>query len=76
VLEFPDHAANHYAQIRGDLKKRGQMIGANDLFIAAHARGLGVTLVTNNVAEFSWVKGLNVENWTRPSSQKRSNKDK
>jgi len=31
----------HYAQIRADLKKRGEMIGANDLFIAAHARSLG-----------------------------------
>lgn len=41
VLEFPDDAAVHYAQIRADLKKRGQMIGANDLFIAAHARRPG-----------------------------------
>ena len=52
VLEFPDDAATHYAQIRADLKKRGQMIGANDLFIAAHARSLGLRLVTNNIAEF------------------------
>ena len=36
VLDFPDYAATHYAQIRADLKKRGE-IGANDLFIAAHA---------------------------------------
>ena len=74
VLEFPDHAATHYAQIRGDLEKRGQMIGANDLFIAAHARGLGVTLVTNNVAEFGRVKGLDLENWTLPVTRSRSNK--
>jgi predicted nucleic acid-binding protein len=41
VLEFPDDAAAHYAQIRADLKKRGQMIGPNDLFIAgAHIRVL------------------------------------
>ena len=39
------------------------MIGANDLFIAAHARSLGLRLVTNNVAEFSRVKGLTLENW-------------
>ena len=64
VLEFPDAAATHYAQIRGDLKKRGQMIGANDLFIAAHARSLGLRLVTNNTAEFGRVKGLALENWT------------
>jgi tRNA(fMet)-specific endonuclease VapC len=74
VLEFPDHAAIHYAQIRADLKKRGQLIGANDLFIAAHARGLGVTLVTNNVAEFGRVKGLDLENWTLPVSRRRPNK--
>src|SRR5437773_9281863 len=58
VLDFPDAAATHYAEIRADLKKRGQMIGANDVFIAAHARMLGLRLVTNNTAEFSRVKGL------------------
>ena len=67
VLEFPDDAAAHYTEIRADLKKRGQMIGANDLFIAAHARSLGLKLVTNNIAEFNRVKGLALENWmTRP----------
>ncbi len=66
VLEFPDAAATHDAQIRADLKKRGQMIGANDLFIAAHARSLGLRLVTNNTAEFGRVKGLALENWTFP----------
>jgi hypothetical protein len=50
----------------GHLRKRGQMIGANDLFIAAHARSLGLRLVTNNTAEFGRVKGVTVENWTRP----------
>jgi tRNA(fMet)-specific endonuclease VapC len=69
VLAFPDAAAIHYAQIRADLKKRGQMIGANDLFIAAHARSLGLRLVTNNTAEFSRVKGLTLENWTLPRSR-------
>jgi tRNA(fMet)-specific endonuclease VapC len=64
VLELPDDAAAHYAQIRADLKKRGQMIGANDLFIAAHARSLGLKLVTNNIAEFNRVRGLALENWT------------
>ena len=64
VLDFRDDAALHYAQIRADLKKRGQMIGANDLFIAAHARSLGLRLVTNNTSEFSRVKDLTLENWT------------
>ena len=64
VLDFPDGAARHYAEIRADLKKRGVLIGANDLFIAAHARSLGLTLVTNNSDEFKRVKDLALENWT------------
>jgi tRNA(fMet)-specific endonuclease VapC len=63
VLEYPGEASLHYAQIRAALKERGTMIGANDLFIAAHARCLGLTLVTNNTREFGRVQGLNIENW-------------
>jgi len=47
------------------------MIGANDLFIAAHARALGLILVTNNTAEFERVKDLVIENWTVPARRKR-----
>ncbi len=65
VLDFPDEAAFHYAQIRATLKARGTMIGANDLFIAAHARSLELTLVTNNTDEFSRVPNLKIENWTK-----------
>ncbi len=75
VLEFPDDAATHYAQIRAHLKKRGQMIGANDLFIAAHARSLGLRLVTNNTTEFGRVEGLTLENWTLPGRRSRSTDD-
>ena len=64
VLDFPDEAAPHYAKIRADLRARGSMIGANDLFIAAHARSLGLTLVTNNTQEFGRVRNLVLENWT------------
>jgi tRNA(fMet)-specific endonuclease VapC len=64
VLDFPDKASSHYAKIRADLKSRGSMIGANDLLIAAHARSLGLTLVTNNTKEFRRVRGLAIENWT------------
>jgi len=63
VLDFPDQASLHYAQIRADLKKRGVMIGANDLLIAAHARSLGLTLITNNTREFRRVRNLSIENW-------------
>ncbi len=64
VLDLPGEAALHYAEIRADLKIRGEMIGANDLFIAAHARCLGLILVTNNTREFERVRGLAIENWT------------
>jgi tRNA(fMet)-specific endonuclease VapC len=63
VLEWPRDAAAHYAEIRADLTRRGQLIGANDLLIAAHARCAGATVVTNNVKDFGRVKGLRVENW-------------
>ena len=64
VLDFPDEAAPHFVQIRAVLKARGTMIGANDLFIAAHARSLKLTLVTNNTQQFGRVPELHIENWT------------
>jgi tRNA(fMet)-specific endonuclease VapC len=64
VLDFPDAASPHYAKIHAHLKTLGTMIGANDLFLAAHARSPDVTLVTNNTREFGRVPKLNIENWT------------
>jgi len=64
VLDFPDKASLFYAKIRANLKALGRMIGGNDLFIAAHARSLGLILVTNNTREFQRVRGLAIENWT------------
>lgn len=64
VLDFPDQASVHYASIRAKLKRAGRMIGANDLFIAAHARSLGATLVTYNMREFGRVPDLDIENWS------------
>ena len=56
-------AAEAYGAIRAVLGRRGQLIGANDLWIAAHARSAGLTLVTNNEREFRRVPDLKVENW-------------
>jgi tRNA(fMet)-specific endonuclease VapC len=64
VLDFPDQASLHYAKIRADLKTKGAMIGANDRLIAAHARSLGLTLITNNTRESKRVRGLSIDNWT------------
>jgi len=66
VRDFPDEAATDYARIRADLKMRGAMIGANDLFLAAHARSLELTLVTDNTREFERVAKLKIENWMKP----------
>lgn len=63
VLDWTNEAAEHYAEIRADLKKKGQLIGSNDLLIAAHARSAGAIIVTNNVKDFCRVKGLRLENW-------------
>jgi len=71
ALEFTDDAALHYAEIRADLKTRGALVGANDLFIAAHARALGLVLVTNNMTEFRRVADLKLENWTARSPSRR-----
>ena len=63
VIPFDADAARSYGEIRYDLKKKGKLIGANDLLIAAHARSLGYTLITNNTKEFERVEGLLLDNW-------------
>mgnify|MGYP006280553373 FL=1 len=63
VLDYGEQAAFHYGDIRAQLEKQGQPIGVNDLHIAAHARSIGATLVTNNMKEFERVEGLRLQNW-------------
>ena len=63
VLPLEEPADQHYGAIRNDLERIGRPIGSNDLFIAAHARALGATLVTNNLGEFRRVPDLSVEDW-------------
>lgn len=65
VVPWPQEAAQHYAEIRLDLKKRGAQLGAADLMIAAHARAMDAVMVTNNMKDFSRVRRLRVENWAR-----------
>ena len=63
VLPYAAKASLHFGAIRSALEKVGRPIGINDLHIAAHARSEGLTLVTNNLAEFERVPGLLTENW-------------
>ncbi|HEY9017831.1 type II toxin-antitoxin system tRNA(fMet)-specific endonuclease VapC [Thiomicrospira sp.] len=63
VLAMQSEVAKTYAGIRADLASKGTPIGNNDLWIAAHARTIGATLVSNNIKEFARVDGLKLENW-------------
>jgi tRNA(fMet)-specific endonuclease VapC len=64
VLAYDNRAAGVYGEIRSLLRKGGHPIGSTDTFIAAHALANQLTLVTNNVREFSRIPQLKIENWT------------
>lgn len=61
--DFDDKAAIQYGKVRAELSVAGMLIGANDLLIASIALANGLTLVTNNIDEFSRVDGLALEDW-------------
>jgi len=63
ILPFDVVAATEYGNIRAALEKKGQPIGILDILIAAHAKSLNLTLVTNNTREFQRVDGLIIEDW-------------
>ena len=69
VLPLTSQVGERYGEIRSGLENSGRLIGNNDLWIAAHALGLGVALVTNNAREFARVPGLEVENWVEKTDQ-------
>lgn len=63
ILPFSYKAAVKFGEIRAGLEKNGQIIGAYDLLIAAHALSENIILVTNNIKEFSRIPNLSLENW-------------
>ena len=63
LIDYDSRAAKEYGIIRSDLEKIGQPIRAMDYLLAAQAISLDLTLVSNNLKEFSKVKKLSVENW-------------
>ncbi len=63
AVSLPETAAQAYGTIRAELEAKGEMIGNNDLWIAAHALASRLTLVTNNEREFRRVRGLKMQNW-------------
>ena len=62
-LPFDEPAALAAADIGAALKRRGEMVEATHLFIAATALVHGLIVSTRNVRHFERVPGLVVENW-------------
>ena len=63
IVDFSFQAAVEYGAIRTQLEAKGTPIGSLDMLIAAHAKAVNLTLVTNNEREFSRIEGLEIENW-------------
>lgn len=63
IVPFSQKAAAEYGKIRAHLEKEGNIIGAYDLMIGAHALSEHLVLVTNNLREFQRIPGLPLENW-------------
>jgi tRNA(fMet)-specific endonuclease VapC len=63
IKNFDERASKKFGEIKKDLKDRRCLIGPYDMLIGAHAKSLGLILVTNNVKEFERIKGLQIENW-------------
>src|SRR3990172_3695005 len=70
ILPLDNSAREVYGRLRTGLERRGEVIGAHDMLIAAHALALDATLVTNNEKEFKRIKGLRIENWVTPGPQR------
>lgn len=67
IIAFDDSATTMYAQIRSELEQKGEVIGYNDLIIAATVMAHEGILVSANTDEFSRIKGLRLENWVEIS---------
>lgn len=63
ALPLPPLAGEYYGRTRRELELQGKPIGNNDLWIASHALALDVTLVSNNLNEFSRISALKYEHW-------------
>ena len=64
VLAWDEAAADHYGAILAILEKKGRVIGAMDMLIAAHARSIKAVLVTNDLRHLKKVPGIKVEDWS------------
>ena len=65
IVPFEDGAARIAGEIRARLEAAGNPIGAYDLLLAGQAMHHNMTLITANTTEFSRVKGLKWEDWSK-----------
>ncbi len=66
ILPLEDPTDQRYGELRVALERAGTPMGANDLFVAAHALTWDLILVTGNVREFQRVPNLRVQDWLAP----------
>jgi tRNA(fMet)-specific endonuclease VapC len=64
ILPLTEDCAQSGAKIYADLRKQGQIIGHNDVLIAATAIVNDLVLVTNNINHFGRIPRLSVDNWS------------
>lgn len=65
ILPWDSEAAQQYGRLRATLEREGRVMGNLDMMIGAHALASGLVLVTNDAA-FKRIKGLKLEDWTKP----------
>ena len=63
IKHFDENAAKEYGIVKKELKDKKCLIGPFDMLIGAHAKSLGMILVTNNMKEFERIRDLRIENW-------------
>lgn len=69
VLPFDEQASSHYGQFKTQAESEGKILAPLDMMIAAHASAIGAVLVSNDAA-FTQITALNVQDWTKPSSDR------
>ncbi len=55
-----DQTALTYARVSRELRRHGELIGTNDLWIGCTSLRLGIPIVTANVAHFQRISGLGI----------------
>jgi tRNA(fMet)-specific endonuclease VapC len=64
VLPFSDVMAKLAADIYSNLRKTGQVIGHNDILIAATSIVSNMVLISNNTNHFARIPNLELDNWS------------